>query len=110
MSASVGCGLRAKKRRSGHDLARVAVGALNDLAVEPGLLHLGTRRCRADGLDRGDLGSANALDRAYARARGSAANMHGYTRRRAPCRSTFRRVVLKLIVREAGLEQYQIAW
>jgi hypothetical protein len=29
-----------KQRRSGHDLARLAVTALNDLAVEPGLLNL----------------------------------------------------------------------
>src|SRR5262244_4261419 len=52
-----------KQRRSGHDLARLAVAALNDLAVEPGLLELGARRGRADGLDRCDLGTADAVDR-----------------------------------------------
>src|SRR5262249_58891223 len=43
-----------KQRRSGHDLARLAVAALNDLAVEPGLLDLGAGRGRADRLDRRD--------------------------------------------------------
>ena len=33
-----------EQRRSGHDLPRLAVAALNDLAVEPGLLDLGARR------------------------------------------------------------------
>ena len=45
MSESVGCGLLASSADSGHDLARLAVAALNDLAVEPGLLDLGARRC-----------------------------------------------------------------
>src|SRR5260370_7087483 len=41
-----------KQRRSRHDLARLAVAALGDLAVEPGLLDLGARRGLADRLDR----------------------------------------------------------
>src|SRR5216683_4991973 len=61
-----------KERRSGHDLAGLAVAALNDFAVEPGLLDLGARRCRADGLDRGDLGAADAVDRGDAGTRGDA--------------------------------------
>jgi hypothetical protein len=65
-----------KQRRSGHDLARLAVTALNDFAVEPGLLGLGARRCRADGLDRGDLGAADAVDRGDAGTRGDAVDMH----------------------------------
>src|SRR6202011_2203870 len=51
-----------EERRSGHDLARLAVAALNDLPVEPGLLDLGACRRRADRLDRCDLGSADAVD------------------------------------------------
>src|SRR5262249_12144239 len=64
-------------RRSGHDLARLAVAALNDLAVEPGLLELGARRGRADGLDRCDLGTADAVDRGDAGTGGDAVHMHG---------------------------------
>src|ERR1700704_935965 len=52
-----------QQRRSRHDLARLAVAALNDLTVEPRLLALGARRCRADRLDRRDLGGADAVDR-----------------------------------------------
>src|SRR6266550_4530751 len=66
-----------EERRSGHDLARLAVAALNDLAVEPGLLDLGARRCRADRLDRRDLGSADAVDRSNAGTGGDAVDMHG---------------------------------
>src|SRR4051794_1717996 len=41
-----------QQRRSGHDLARLAVTALNDLAVEPGLLDPGAHGGCADRLDR----------------------------------------------------------
>jgi hypothetical protein len=66
-----------KQRRSRHDLARLAVAALNDLAVEPGLLDLGARRCRADRLDRRDLRGANAVDIGDAGTGGDAIDMHG---------------------------------
>src|SRR3984893_11933807 len=66
-----------KQRRRGHDLARLAVPALNDLPVEPGLLDLGAHRCRADCLDRGDLGGADAVDRGDAGTDGGAVDMHG---------------------------------
>src|SRR5215510_6157560 len=59
-----------KERRRGHDLARLAVAALDHFPVEPGLLDLGPRRCRADRLDGGDLGAADAVDRGDAGARG----------------------------------------
>jgi len=52
-----------EKRRRGHDLARLAVTALHDLPIEPGLLDLGARRRAADRLDRRNRGSADAIDR-----------------------------------------------
>src|SRR6266536_6465964 len=66
-----------QQRRGGHDLARLAIAALNDLPVEPGLLDLGARRRRADCLDRRDLGGADALDRSDTGAGGDAVEMHG---------------------------------
>src|SRR5216684_8692970 len=66
-----------KERRRGHDLARLAVAALNDLPVEPGLLDLGARRRRADRLDRRDLGGADAVDRGDAGTGGDAIDMYG---------------------------------
>src|SRR5687768_13978914 len=59
-----------QQRRSGHDLARLAVPALRDLAVEPGLLDPSTRRCGTDRLDRCDLSRADAVDRGDAGAGG----------------------------------------
>src|SRR5262245_13642692 len=44
-----------QQRRGRHDLPRLAVAALHDLTVEPGLLDLGTSRRSAYGLDRRDL-------------------------------------------------------
>ena len=77
MSESVGCGVAGEERRSGHDLARLAVAALNDLAVEPGLLDLGAGRRCADCLDRRDLGVADAVDGGDAGTGGDAVDMHG---------------------------------
>ena len=51
-----GIGVAGEERRSRHDLARLAVAALNHLEVEPGLLDLCAHRRRADRLDRRDLG------------------------------------------------------
>src|SRR6202011_4403504 len=65
-----------QERRSGHDLARLAVPALNDLPVEPGLLDLGARRCRADCLDRCDLGGADAVYRSDTGTGDDAVDMH----------------------------------
>src|SRR5260221_3431906 len=65
-----------EQRRSRHDLARLAVAALNDLPVEPGLLDLGDRRSRADGLDRRDLGGDDAVDRGDTGTGGDAVDMH----------------------------------
>ena len=66
-----------QRRGRGHDLARLAVAALNDLPVEPGLLNPGARRCRADRLDRRDLGGADAVDRGDTGTGGDAVDMHG---------------------------------
>src|SRR6266853_1611698 len=57
-----------QQSRSRHDLARLAVAALNDLEVEPSLLDVGAGRRRANRLDGPDLGGANAVDRGNARA------------------------------------------
>src|SRR5262249_54709759 len=65
-----------EQRRSGHDLARLAVAALNDLAVEPGLLDLGARRRRANGLDRRDFRGADAVDSRDAGPGGDTVDMH----------------------------------
>src|SRR5262245_65603029 len=54
--------LAGKECRRGHDLARLAVAALRHLALDPGLLDPGARRCRADRLDGGDLGARDAVD------------------------------------------------
>src|SRR3979490_272680 len=69
-----------EQRRSRHDLARLAVAALGDLAVEPGLLDLGARRGLADRLDRRDLGCADAVDRGDAGAGGRAGDPDGTPR------------------------------
>src|SRR5438132_5273562 len=66
-----------KERRGRHDLARLAVAALNDLPVEPGLLDPGARSRRADRLDRRALGGADAVDRGDAGTGGDAVDMHG---------------------------------
>src|SRR5262249_4540454 len=76
ISESVGCGVTREQRRGRHDLARLAVAALNDLAVEPGLLDLRARRRRADRLDRRDRGGADAVDPGNTGTGGDAVDMH----------------------------------
>jgi hypothetical protein len=53
---------RIEQRRRRHDLARLAVSALDDLQLQPSLLQLRTIRRRANTLDSGDRSST---DRAY---------------------------------------------
>jgi hypothetical protein len=65
-----------QERRRGHDLTRLAIAALRDLAVEPSLLDLVAGRCCADRLDRRDLGVANAVDGRDARTGGDTVDMH----------------------------------
>src|SRR5712671_2484295 len=79
---AVDVGIRRKRigreeRRSRHDLARLAVAALNDLPVEPRLLNLGACHCRADGLDCCDLGCADAVERSDTGTDGDTVEMHG---------------------------------
>src|ERR1700676_4386018 len=52
-----------EQRRSRHDLARLAVAALNDLPVEPSLLDLGTCGRVTNCFDRRNLGVADAVNR-----------------------------------------------
>src|SRR5215470_6986753 len=66
-----------EQRRSRHDLARLAIPALRDLAVDPGLLDLGAGRARADRLDRRDRRAADAVDRRDAGPDGEAVDVHG---------------------------------
>src|SRR3954453_17369228 len=63
--------------RRRHDLARLAVSALRDLMVEPGLLDLRANRCRTYRLNRYDFGFTNAVDRRDAGTDGGAVEMHG---------------------------------
>src|SRR3954447_1324800 len=63
--------------RRRHDLAGLAISALRDLMVEPGLLDLCADRCRTYRLDRCDLGVTNAIDRGDAGTDGRTVEMHG---------------------------------
>ena len=66
-----------QKRRSRHDLSRLAVAALDDLMVKPGLLNLGACRRVADRLDCRDLRFAETFDAGDAGTRRDAINMYG---------------------------------
>ena len=46
---------RGEQRRGRHDLAGLAIAALNDFEIEPGLLHFGAGFRRADAFDRQGL-------------------------------------------------------
>src|ERR1700730_8375262 len=65
-----------QQRRSGHDLARLAVAALHHLPVEPGLLDFPAHRGRADRLDCLDFGGANTVDRSDTGTSGDAVNVY----------------------------------
>ena len=56
----VGIGRGCEQRRRRHDLARLAIAALDHFEVEPGLLHLGAGRRCADAFDGGDRASPTA--------------------------------------------------
>ncbi len=72
----VGRRRRSEQRGRRHDLPGLAVAALNDFEIEPGLLHLGADRCGADAFDCGDGASAHRTDRQQTGAHGLAVDMH----------------------------------
>src|SRR6516165_3834887 len=65
-----------EQRRGSHDLAGLAVAALYDLQVEPGLLNPLAGTGGADSLDRGDRMSRRGADRHHAGSSGNAIQMH----------------------------------
>src|SRR5258706_10616184 len=69
--------LARQKRRCGHDLARLAIAALDDLVVEPSLLNLGTRRSRANRFYGRDLRGSDTFDRGDTGTGGRTVDMHG---------------------------------
>src|SRR5689334_19036996 len=66
-----------QQRRRRHDLAGLAVAALHDLQLQPGLLQGRALRRLADRLDRSDRAVADAVDRRLAGADRLAVEMHG---------------------------------
>src|SRR6267378_2994848 len=77
-----------------HDLARLAVAALNHLGLEPGLLDF-LSDCRlADGFDCRDRFATDRADRKYARANGLVVEMNG-------ARTTLRDAATELRPRQA---------
>src|SRR6516164_3817149 len=52
-----------EQRRRRHDLTGLAIAALNDFQIQPGLLNGGSRGRSADALDRGDGAIADGTDR-----------------------------------------------
>src|SRR6516162_3265382 len=73
----VGVWRRSEQRGRRHDLPGLAVAALNDFEIEPGLLHLGARRGRADAFDGGDGAVLQRADRKNAGTHWLAVDMHG---------------------------------
>src|SRR4051812_16254166 len=72
-----GLGLFLQQRRGGHDHSRLAVAALRNVVLEPGLLHLGQHAIRRQTFDRRDLFSLDRGHRHHARANGGAVDVHG---------------------------------
>src|SRR5208283_6070246 len=66
-----------KQGRRRHDLARLAIAALNDFQVQPRLLHFGAVGRSADALDGGDRSLANRAHRQKAGADGLTVHMDG---------------------------------
>src|SRR5271169_886987 len=59
-----------------HDLARLAIAALDNFQIEPGFLHLGSRRCCTDTFNCGDGLVAHGADWKQTRAHRRAVDMH----------------------------------
>src|SRR6516164_7171464 len=68
---------RSEQRDRRHDLPGLAVAALNDFEIEPGLLHLGARRGRDDAFDGGDGAVLQRADRKNVGTHWLAVDMHG---------------------------------
>src|SRR5579863_3863844 len=66
-----------EQSRCRHDLARLAVAALDHLQLEPCLLHFGPRAGRADALDGGDCALADRAHGQEAGAHRRTVHMHG---------------------------------
>src|SRR5262249_16814066 len=74
--------LASQQRRGGHDLSRLAVAALDDFMIEPGLLDPGSGSRPASTrpahpLDRRYLRAADAVDRGDAGTGGDTVDVHG---------------------------------
>src|SRR5712671_2985729 len=66
-----------EQRSGGHDLSGLAVAALHDLQIEPGLLHLLAFRRLADGLDGGDRMPDGSAHRHHASPPRASVEVHG---------------------------------
>src|SRR5262245_33927777 len=71
-----GLRLGLEQRRHGHDHARLAVAALRNLVVDPGLLHLVEDAARGEALDGGDLLADERADGLEAGADRGAVDVH----------------------------------
>jgi len=68
---------RAREQGRGrHDLARLAIAALDHLEIEPGFLYFGTDRRSADALDGGDGAIAHRAHGEHAGTHRLAVDMH----------------------------------
>jgi hypothetical protein len=67
-SGIVGTGITYQKRGCRHDLTRLAIPALHNFKVQPGVLNLLASCGIPDCLNRRDCRFSDALDRGYARA------------------------------------------
>src|SRR5882672_1882092 len=70
-------GIGGEQRRRGHDLAGLAIAALRDLELDPGLLDFLAGGGGANGLDRGDALAGCGSDRRNARAHRLAVEVDG---------------------------------
>src|SRR3954447_5538036 len=66
-----------QQRRGRHDLSGLAIAALHDFVLEPGLLNLCAGVRLADRFDRRNLRTADAVDRGDAGPCGDAVDVHG---------------------------------
>ena len=84
---------RCRRRRSGHDLAGLAIAALHDLQIEPGLLNLLATRCITDGFGAvptlsigGDAGAGGSVIEGQSRS--MARGLERWSSRKPPFKGT----------------------